>query len=146
MKRTRYTMPARSQGKLHVQRTMARLDEKDVHRWVFVHNLTPDVELSVRKWLCQRLDSFYCELQVMYTHTVRSTSAARTHIVLNNTPPLASMAPGDEAGEVDAHGLNARAAVKEIIKATGLNPHLSVCGWPFCLNELDDVTAEGGAA
>lgn len=130
---TRYTMPA-------------RLGEKDVHRWIFACNMAPDVETLVRKWLVQRLDGFYCELQVMYTPHVRSTSLAKTHIVLNNTPPLPSMARTDEAVEVDARGLNARGAVKALIKATGLNPHLSVCGWPFCLDDLDDVTAEGGAA
>lgn len=136
---TRYTMPARSQGKLHAQRTMARLGRNDVHRWVFVRDLTPDVECAVRKWLCQRLDSFYCELQLMYTPHVRSTSLARTHIVLNNAPPLPSMARDDEAVEVDARGLNALDAVKALIKATGLNPHLSVCGWPFCLSDLGDT-------
>lgn len=136
---TRYTMPARSQGVLYAQRAAAHL-ERDTHRWVFVHNLTPEVECAVRKWLLQRLDGFYCDLHDAYTPHVRSTSLARTHIVLNNTPPLPSMAP---AVEVDARGLNARDAVKALIKATGLNPHLSVYGWPFC---LDDVTAEGGAA
>lgn len=30
-----------------------------------------------------------------------------------------------------------------LIKATGLNPHLPVCGWPFCLDDADDM--EGGA-
>lgn len=139
---TRYTMPARSQGALYIQHATGRLAEKDVHRWVFVHSLTPEVESAVRKWLSQRLNCFYCELQVMYTPHVRSTSLARTHIVLNNTPPLHTTARNDEAVEVDARGLNARDAVKATIKATGLNPHLSVCGWPFC---LDDVTAEGGA-
>ena len=144
---TRYTMPARSQGKLYTQRTMARLDRKDVHRWVFVHSLTPEVEHAVRKWLYQRLDSFYCDLQVMYMPHIIGPALARTHIVLNNTPPsTSSMALGDEAVEVNARGLNARDAVKALIKATGLNPHLSVCGWPFCLSDLDDATAEGGAA
>lgn len=141
---TRYTMPARSQGALYTQRTMARLERDDVHRWVFVHNLTPEVEYAVQKWLATRLDGFYCELQLMYTPHVRSTSLARTHIVLNNTPPLPSIARNDEAVEVDARGLNARDAVKALIKATGLNPHLSVCGWPFCLDDMDN--AEGGAA
>lgn len=37
--------------------------------------------------------------------------------------------------------MNPRDAAKAIVKATGLNPHLSVCGWPFCLNDVDD--AEG---
>lgn len=50
---------------------------------------------------------------------------------LNNTSlSTSSMAPGDEA----------------LIKATGLNPHMSVYGWPFCLDELDGVDVEGGAA
>lgn len=114
---------------------------------MFVHNLTPDVESAVRVWLFQRLNVFYCELQVMYTPLVRLTSQARTHIVLNNTPLSASsLDRGDEAVEVNARGLNARDAVKGIIEATGLNPHLSVCGWPFCLDDLGDVNAEGGAA
>ena len=56
-----YTMPL--PGKLHMQ---AELVEKDVHRWVFVCNMDPDVEPIVRKWLVQRLDNFYCDLQVMY--------------------------------------------------------------------------------
>lgn len=34
MTRIRYTMPARSQGKLRMQRRVAELVEKDVHRWV----------------------------------------------------------------------------------------------------------------
>lgn len=143
---TRYTMPARSQGKLNAQRAAARLDEKDVHRWVFVYNLTPWVEFTVRKWLIQRLDGFYCDLQVMYMPRIVGPTLARTHIVLNNTPPLSSMARDDEAVEVDARGLGARDAVKATIKATGLNPHLSVCGWPFCLGDLDDADAEGGEA
>ena len=70
-----------------MQRAMA---EKDVHRWVFVYNMDPDVEDSVRKWLVQRLD-----------------------------------------------GLTPRDAVKTLMKATGLNPHLFVCGWPFCLDDVD---------
>ena len=44
----------------------ARLTEKGVHRWVFAYNMTPDVETLVRKWLVQRLDGFYCDLQLMY--------------------------------------------------------------------------------
>lgn len=124
----RYTMPERD----------------DVHRWVFAHSMDPGVECTVRKWLVQRLNGFYCDLQVMYTPLVRSIRLAKTHIVLNNTPlSTSSMARNDEAVEVDARGLNARDAAKAAIKATGLNPHLSVYGWPFC---LDDVTAEGGAA
>ena len=136
---TRYIMPARSQGKLHAQRTMARLERDDVHRWVFAYNMAPDVETAVRKWLVQRLDGFYCDLQLMYTPRFTGPALARTHIVLNNTPPLSSMAYNDEAVEVDARGLNALDTVKALIKATGLNPHLSVCGWPFCLDDVDGV-------
>ena len=66
MTRIRYTMPARSQGKLHMRRRVAELVEKDVHRWVFVYGMDSDVEALVRKWLVQRLDDFYCDLQVMY--------------------------------------------------------------------------------
>lgn len=106
MTRIRYTMPARSQGKLYTQRTMARLAEKDVHRRVFAENMDPDVEPLVRLHLAIR---------------------DRTHIVLNNAPLLHAMHRDDEAVEVDAHGM----------KPTGLNPHLSVCGWPFCLDELN---------
>lgn len=134
--RTRYMMPARSQGKLHMQRAMARLAGEDVH------SMDPDVETLVRKWLTTRLDGFYCDLQVMYMPHVIGPVLARTHIVLNNTPPLHTMAV-----EVDAHGLNPRDAVKTLIKATGLSPHLSVRGWPFCLDDLDCVDdAKGGAA
>lgn len=137
---TRYTMPARSQGKLYAQRATARLAEKDVHRWVFAHSMDPGVESAVRTWSLQRLNGFYCELQSVYAPRVRSTSLAKTHIVLNNTPlSTSSMACDDEAVEVDARGLNARDAVKALMKATGLNPHISVYGWPFCLDELDGV-------
>lgn len=121
---TRYTMFARSQGKLYAQQP-AHL-ERDTHRWVFVRNLTPEVECDVRKWLLQRLNGLYCDLQ------------------LNNTPSLPSMARNDEAVEVNARGLNALGTVKALIKATGLNPHLSVYGYPFCLDDVD--AAEGGAA
>jgi hypothetical protein len=124
---------------------MARLERDDVHRWVFVDGMNLDVESAVLKWLYQRLDGFYCELQLMYTPHVRSTSLARTHIVLNNTPPLPSMARNDEAVEVDGRGLNALGTVKALIKATGLNPHLSVRGWPSCLDELDDANTKGCA-
>ena len=135
---TRYMMPARSQGKLYAQRAAAHL-ERDTHRWVFVHNLAPEVECAVRKWLLQRLNGFYCDLQLMYSPRVRLPSPAMTHVVLNNAPPLSAMARTDEAVEVDARGLNSLDAVKALRKATGLNPHLSVCGWPFCLGDLDDA-------
>ena len=144
---THYTMPARSLAGRTTCTAASRLERDDVHRWVFVHSLTPEVEDAVRTWLLKRLNGFYCELQLMYTPHVRSTSLAKTHIVLNNTPlSTSSMACNDEAVEVDARGLNARAAAKAVIKATGLNPHLSVCGWPFCLDDVDDANAEGGAA
>ena len=137
---TRYTMPVRAQGNLYTQRAMARLEREDVHRWVFVNDLDPEAHSVVRKWLVTRLDGFYCDLQAAYMS--HPATQARTHIVLNNTPPLSSMARNDEAVEVNARGLNARDAVKALIKATGLSPHLSVCGWPFCLGDMD---AEGGA-
>ena len=121
---TRYTMPARSQGELYAQRA-AHL-ERDTHRWVFVRNLTPEVECDVRRWLLQRLNGLHCDLQLMHT------------------PPLPSMARNDEAVDVNARGLNALGTAKAPIKATGLNPHLSVYGWPFRLDDVD--AAEGCAA
>lgn len=138
MTRIRYTMPARSQGKLYMQRQQARLAEKDIHRWVFAYNMAPDVESLVRKWLTVRLDGFYCDLQVTYMPYVIGPALARTHIVLNNTPPLHAMARTDEARTVNARGLTPRDAAKAIIKATGLNPHMSVCGWPFCLDDMEE--------
>lgn len=125
MTRIRYMMSARSQGKLYTQLQQARLVEKDIHRWVFAHDMDPETESLVRKWLTTRLDGFYCDLQAMYM----------PHIVLNNTPPLHAMARADEA-----RGLTPRDAV---VEATGLNPHTNMCGWPFCLDGVDDV--EGGA-
>ena len=104
--------------------------------------MDPDVETLVRKWIVQRLDGFYCDMQVMYMPHVIGPTLARTHIVLNNTPPLPSIARTDEVVTVDARGLTPRDAVKALVKATGLNPHLSVRGWPFCLDDVDDV--EGG--
>lgn len=146
MTRIRYMMPARSQGELCTRRRQACLVEKDVHRWVFAHDMGPDVEPLVRRWLVQRLDGFYCDLRVVYMPRVVGPALARTHIVLNSTPPLHVMARADEAVEVDARGLNPRGAVKAIVKATGLSPHLFVCGWPFCLDDVDGVDdVEGGA-
>lgn len=144
MTRIRYTMPAGSQGKLHMQGLLTELVEKDIHRWVFANGLDPDVETLVRKWLVQRLDGFYCDLQVMYLPYVVGPALARAHIVLNNTPPLHVMARTDEAVEVDAHGLTPTDTAKALIKATGLNPHMAVCGWPFCLDDLGSANdAEG---
>lgn len=97
MTRIRYTMPARSQGKLRMRRRAAELVEEDVHRWVFVYGMDPDVEALVRKWLVQRLDDFYCDLQVMCIPRFTGPTQVRTH--------------------------------------------LSVRGWPFCLNDVND--AEG---
>ena len=144
---TRYMMPARSQGKLYMQRAMTRLTEKDIHRWVFAHGMTPETESLVRKWLTQRLNGFYCDLQVMYTPHIRLHRAlqARTHVVLQDTPPLTTIAQDDEAVSVDAHGMKPTEIAKAVIKATGLNPHLSVYGWPFCVSELDGNENEGGA-
>ena len=42
--------------------------------------------------------------------------------------------------EVDTCGLNALDTVKALIKATGLNPHVSVYGW---MDGVDNM--EGGA-
>lgn len=147
MTRIRYMMPARSQGKLHMQRTPTELVGKDVHRWVFVHGMDPDVETLVRKWLSQRLDGFYCDLHTdRYMPRFTGLTQARTHVVLNNAPPLHATAENDEAVEVDARGLTTRDVVKAVIKATRLSPYLSVYGWPFCLGDVDDVDdAEGGA-
>lgn len=132
-------MPVRSQGKLHMQRGVAELVEKDVHRWVFVYSMDSDVEDVVRKWLVHRLDDFYCDLQVLYIPRFTSSTQVRTHVVLNNAPLLHAIACTDEVVEVDA-----RDAAKAIVEATGLNPHLSVCGWPFCLIDVGDVNdAEG---
>lgn len=47
------------------------------------------------------------------------------------------MARTDEAVEVDVQGMNARDAAKALVKATGLSPHLSVRGWPFCLDDVE---------
>ena len=143
---TRYTMRARSQGELYIQRATARLAEKDVRRWVFAHSMDPAVEFTVRKWLSQRLDGFHCDVQAAYMPRCSPATDAMTHIVLRYPPTPTARAESDEIVPVGLQGLNAQAAVKGIIEATGLNPHLSVCGWPFCLDESDDVTAEGGAA
>lgn len=116
MTRIRYTMSARSQGKLYTQRQQARLVEKDIHRWATT-----------------RLDGFYCDLQAVYMPHIPG-------------PTLHAMARADEAVEVDGRGLTPRDAVKTLIKATGLSPHLSVCGWPSCLDDVDGVdNMEGGA-
>lgn len=117
---------------------MNSVKRNDVHRWIFAHSMDPETEFLVRKWLLQRLDGSYCDLQIMYTPHVRLHSAtqARTHIVLQCTPPLASLAKDDEAVSVDAYGMKPVDVAKAIIEATGLNPHLSVCGWPFCLDDV----------
>ena len=129
---TRYIMRARSQGALYIQRTMAHCAEKDIHRWAFAHSMDPGVEFTVRKWLCQRLNGFYCDLQAAYVPRCSSATGAES----------------DEITPVGLQGLSSLDVVKALIKATGLNPHLSVCGWPFCLDDLDGVNdvdnMEGG--
>lgn len=139
MTRVSYTMSARSQGKLYMQRAMARPTRKDIHRWVFACNVAPDVETLVRKWLTTRLDSFYCDLKAMYIPHVIGPGGPPTHIVLNNTPPLHALARTDEAVDVDARGLTPRDTLKALIKATGLNPHTTRCGGPLCLDDVDGV-------
>lgn len=136
---TRYTMRARSQGALYTQRVSARLAEKDVHRWVFAHSMDPGVEFTVRKWLSQRLNGFYCDLQAAYMPAASTATGARTHIVLQYPPTPTACAESDEIVPVGLQGLNSLDAVKATIEATGLNPHLSVCGWPFCLDDLGGV-------
>lgn len=136
---TRYTIRARSQGVLFIQHATARLAEKDVHRWVFAHSMDPEVEFTVRKWLSQRLNGFYCDLQAAYMPRCSPATGARTHIVLRYPPPPTARAESDEITPVGLQGLNSLDAVKALIKATGLNPHLSVCGWPFCLDDLGGV-------
>lgn len=145
MTRTRYTMPARSQGKLYAQRAMAGLVGEGVHRWVFVYGMDPGVEALVRKWLTTGLDSLYCDLQAVYLPHLTGPTLARTHIVLDCPPPPTARAERDEIVPVGLRGAQAREAVKAIVEAMGLNPHLSVCGWPFCLDDADDVDdMEGG--
>lgn len=136
---TRYTMRNRSQGALYTQRAAAHLAEKDVHRWVFAHSMDPEVEFTVRKWLSQRLNGFYCDLQAAYMPRCSLATGAMTHIVLRYPPTPTARAENDEIVPVGLQGLNARDAVKAVVKATGLNPHMSVCGWPFCLDDLDDT-------
>lgn len=147
MTRVRYTVSAGFQGELCVQRRRARFVGGDVHWWVFAHSMDPDVETVVRRWVfAHSMDGFYCDLQVMYVPRVVGPALARTHIVLNNTPLLHGVACADVAVEVDARGLAPGDAVRALVKATGLSPRLSVCGWPFCLDDLNGVDGvEGGA-
>ena len=141
---TRYTMRARSQGRLYAQRAMARPAEEDVHRWVFAHSMDPGVEFAVRKWLSQRLNGFYCDVQAAYTPRRSLATDAMTHIVLRYPPTPTARAESDEIVPVGLQGLNPLDAVKALMKATGLNPHMSVCGWPFCLDDLGGVDDEEG--
>lgn len=76
---------------------------------------------DVRKWSATRLNGFYCDMPVMYT------------------PPSTARAKRDEFVSVGLQGLNAREA---LVKETGLNPHMSVCGWPFCLDDVDRSEVE----
>lgn len=142
---TRCTMPARPQGKLYAQRVAAQV-ERDTHRWVFAHSMDPGVEFTVRKWLSQRLNGFYCDLQAAYMPRCSLATDAMTHIVLQYPPTPTARAESDEIIPVGLQGLNARDAVKALIKATNLNPHLSVYGWPFCLDDVNDAHTRGGAA
>ena len=123
-----------------MQRAMTRLAEKDARRRVFAHNMAPDAETPVRKWPTTGLDGFRCDLQAVYTPHVIGPAPAGTRIVSNDAPPLHAMARTDEAGMADARGLTPSDAVKAPMKATGSNPRMSVCGWPFCMDD-----AEGGA-
>ena len=109
---TRCAMSARSQGKLYTHRMTARL-ERDACGRAFVDGLAPEVEGAVRERPLRRLNGFHCDLQAMY----------------------APLSP-DEAVSVDGDGLNARDAA---VKATGPNPHMSVCGRPFRLGDPDDT-------
>lgn len=72
---TRYTIRARSQGVLFIQHATARLAEKDVHRWVFAHSMDPEVEFTVRKWLSQRLNGFYCDIRRLRLPAPRVTKS-----------------------------------------------------------------------
>lgn len=137
---TRYTMHDRSQGALYMQRATARLAEKDVHRWVFAHSMDSEVEALVRKWLRQRLDSFYCDLQVAYMPRCSPATGARTHIVLQYPPTPTARAESDEIIPVGLQGLSPRDAAKALIEATGLNPRMVVRGWPFCLDDMERGT------
>lgn len=136
---TRYTIRARSQGVLFMQHATARLAEKDVHRRVFAHSMDPEVGFTVRKRLSQRLNGFHCDLQAAYMPRRSPATGARTHIVLQCPPPPTARAESDGITPVGLQGLNSLDAVKALIKATGLNPHLSVCGWPFRLDDLGGV-------
>lgn len=121
MTRIRYTMPARSQGRLHMQRRAAELVGEDVRRRVFVCGVDSDVEALVREWLVQRLDDFHCDPQVVRIPRFTGPTRVGTHVVLN-----------------DARGSNPRGAAKAVVGATGLSPRLSVRGWTFRLNGVND--------
>ena len=139
MTRIRYTTPAGSQGELHMQGGVAELVEEDVRGRVFVCSVDSDVEGLVRERLVQRLDDFCCDLRVMRIPRFTGPARVGTHVVLNDAPPLHAIARTDEVVEVDARDSNPRDAVKAIVEATGLSPHPSVRGRPFCLNDVDDV-------
>lgn len=88
MTRIRYTTPVRSVGNAYAQRMLADMERNDTSRWVFVYNMSPYTEPLVRKWLSQRLDGFHCDLQAVYTPHFTSPTQVRTHVVLQDTPPL----------------------------------------------------------
>ncbi len=106
MTRIRYTMPARSQGELHMRRRVAELVEKDVRRRVFVYSMDSDVEALVRKRLVQRLDDFYCDLQVMRIPRFTGPARVRTHVVLNDALPLHAIARTDEVDAGDSNDVD----------------------------------------
>ena len=122
---------------IYEQHASTNADRDSLHRWVFVYSMAPDVEFSVRKWLAQRLNGFYCDLQAMYTPNY--VGSTRTHITMQFPPPPMSVGVCDEIVSVNAYGLSSTETVGTVIKATGLNPHLSVCGWPFCVDGVDGV-------
>ena len=136
MTRIRYTTPAGSQGEPHMRRRSAELVEEGVHRRAFVYDADSDVEALVRKRLVQRLDDFHCDPRVVRTPSFTGPTRGGTRVVLNDAPPLHAIA--------GARDSNPRDAVKAMVEATGLSPRPSVCGRPFCLNDVDGVNdAEG---
>lgn len=106
MKRTRYTMPARSRGGLHMRRRLAVPVGEDARRRVFAHDTAPDAETPVRKRPATRPDGFHCDLRVAYTPHVVGPVPAGTHIASDDAPPLHATTRTDEAG-------------KAVIEATG---------------------------
>lgn len=69
----------------------------------------------------------------------RYTMRSRSQGALYMQRATSRLAERDEIVPVGLQGSNSRDAVKALVEATGLNPHLPVCGWPSC---LDDVGGE----